>query len=351
MCELHALLLCFVRRGLWGVGCEGTVGQLSRGDWQRLFAMACRHSVSGLFVDGVARSGVRPDNDLWEQWVVHLFALERFNAYNEARGRWWTDRLGRAGISAEVFKGASVAQWYPVPQHRGFSDVDIVVGRGWERLAAVLGETGRPCRYFAGEVLLTDEGGLSVEFHRYCERVFNPVANRRLRRMTGGGGGMSPELYAACLIIHIRRHCLISGVGLKQVVDVAAMLRSAPLDMERLGSTLRRLHIARFSRLLFGFISVNVGGVSSFPLRPQTAGRSFVRLSSILLGGEGRGGDGLVDGDKCSPLLRILRNAVFFAKRGMMLARLMPAEAGCFLAYLAVRRVGRMVRHGRVKKE
>lgn len=57
---------------------------------------------------------------------------------------------------------------------------------------------------------------------------------------------------------------LTYGIGLKQVCDVAVMLRNASLDKKKLVGILRELNMIRFSRVLFGFIDVYIKGVRSF---------------------------------------------------------------------------------------
>lgn len=135
MTDLREAFCFFLRRGL------GDMPQtrepelvLTREEWNELFRMASVQAVSGVFIDGVASVSLRPDRDLWEQWIAHLFYLEQINERIACREEKWVGRLAEADIRVQVFKGSSVAAWYPYPLHRSFGDIDLVVEEGWQKL-------------------------------------------------------------------------------------------------------------------------------------------------------------------------------------------------------------------------
>jgi hypothetical protein len=287
-----------------------------------------------LFIDGVAQDSMRPDNGLWDKWVAHLFFLEQANRYIAQRGEAWIGKLAEAGISATVFKGASVATWYPEPLHRSLGDVDIVITEGWNRLEGILTEESRNLfRKDEDEVVLEEKNQLMVEFHRHWECLYNPLTHRRLLQICRSAQPGDKELYFVCLILHIQRHILTYGVGLKQICDVAVMLRWASLDLEKVASLLHRLHAERFSRLLFGFIACHLGGVEHYPLVPVTAGKGWERLNKAILqeGYHSKIEQERVAGSKSRSISRMASNAVFWTKRCFSIYSIMPSEACCFL--------------------
>jgi hypothetical protein len=320
--------------GLWRNE-EAYTGQaLSSEDWKQLFRLAHSQGVTGLFIDGVSQDSMRPDNGLWDKWVAHLFFLEQANRYIAQRGEAWIGKLAEAGISATVFKGASVATWYPEPLHRSLGDVDIVITEGWNRLEGILTEEGRNLfRKDEDEVVLEEKNQLMVEFHRHWECLYNPLTHRRLLQICRSAQPGDKELYFVCLILHIQRHILTYGVGLKQICDVAVMLSRASLDLEKVASLLHRLHAERFSRLLFGFIAVHLGGVEDYPLAPVTAGKGWERLNRAILqeGYHSKIEQERVAGSKSRSVSRMASNAVFWTKRCFSIYRIMPSEACCFL--------------------
>ena len=77
------LFFHFLRLGLWGEepdepGYDMT--GLTRDDWCRIYDMGHRQAVSGIVTDGIAHCGVRPDGELWGQWIAQLIYMERMNS-------------------------------------------------------------------------------------------------------------------------------------------------------------------------------------------------------------------------------------------------------------------------------
>ena len=341
--EIQRLFLRYVRMGLWRNEEAYTVQALSSEDWKQLFRLAHSQGVTGLFIDGVAQDSVRPDNVLWDKWVAHLFFLEQANRYIAQRGEVWIGKLAEAGISATVFKGASVATWYPEPLHRSLGDVDIVITEGGNRLEGILTEEGRNLfRKDEDEVVLEEKNQLMVEFHRRWEYLYHPANNRRLQQWCTAVKPDNQERYLVCLILHIQRHFLTYGIGLKQVCDVAVMLQRASLDGYRVANWLRSLHADKFSRLLFGFIALHLGGVEHYPLSPIVSGKELELLSRGILneGYNSKIEQELVAGSKNRSVARIANNAVFWTKRCIRVYRMMPGEACCFLLHKVFKRLG-----------
>ena len=332
--------------GLWKKG-EAYPGKpLSTEEWEELFRMAHRQAVTGMLIDGVAQDTQRPDQVLWDSWVAHLFFLERANRYIAQRGEAWIEKLAQAGIPAMVFKGSSVASWYPEPWHRSHGDVDIVITGGWNKLEAFLEQEGGTFyRSQEDEIVLEEKNGLLVEFHRHWECLYNPLTHRRLLQICRSAQPGDRELYFVCLILHIQRHILTYGVGLKQICDVAVMLSRASLDLEKVASLLHRLHAERFSRLLFGFIACHLGGVEDYPLAPVTAGKGWERLNRAILqeGYHSKIEQERVAGSKSRSVSRMASNAVFWTKRCFSIYRIMPSEACCFLFSKVLKRLKNII--------
>ena len=95
--------------------------------WDALFETARLQAVSGIFVEGVSRSGTKPGRETWLRWLGHLMQLRGANMEAARKGEEWLGRLREVGMEAEVFKGTSVGRWYPDPLARCCGDVDIVV--------------------------------------------------------------------------------------------------------------------------------------------------------------------------------------------------------------------------------
>ena len=345
--DIEQLFFQFLRMGLWRSGEECFGRSLSADEWAQLFRLAHSQGVTGLFIDGVAQGEMRPDDELWAKWIAHLLYLEKANRYIAIRGEAWVKRLGDAGISASVFKGSSVGAWYPEPLHRSHGDVDIVISEGWDNLVSVLAqEEWETYRSDEDEIILEEKHRLLVEFHRRWEYLYNPWTNRCFQKWCRNSKPLDNELYLVCLILHIQRHFLTYGIGLKQVCDVALMLRRASLDRGRVAYLLRSLHAERFSRLLFGFIALHLGGVEVFPLSPLKSGKGLELLNDVILreGYNSKMEQELVSGSKSRAMTRIVSNATFWTKRCYRVFSIMPGEACCFLLYKVIERLKKLVK-------
>ena len=347
MNRLLPLFLKFLRAGLWGETTDCNVS-LARHEWEELYDIAYRQAVTGFFIDGVSRTTMRPDEDIWEKWMVHLLFMERNNRYIAARGEQWVQELKKAGTEAFVFKGTSVAAWYAQPLHRSYGDVDIVVKNCWEQLPQTLRGWGiEPYRENGEEIVVKEKSNLFVELHCEWEHLYNPIADARLKKMCAAARENDNELYFVCLIVHLQRHFLTYGIGLKQVCDVAAMLHSAGLDRGKTATMLRAVKAEKFSSHLFGFIDRYLGGTGDYPLPPVKDKKRLALLENVIFG-EGYSLKKRQEQDAANnrhSFARIMDNALFWGRRCARVASLMPGEACCFLLHKAWRRTGMLFTH------
>lgn len=334
--KLYDLFYLFVRAGLHENVSLVIGKEISDEIWLDLFEMARMQAVGGIFIEGVARSGVKPGNRIWMRWLGYLVQLQRMNRKVEEKGRKWLEELKTAGMMAEVFKGVEAGKWYPDPLARSSGDIDLVIIQGWERAEEFLKSRGVEYRDEHGD-LVFKEDGIPLELHKRREYLYSPFADRKLRRLLASDK-QSKELFAVCLILHFRRHVLTYGCGLKQVCDIVMMLRRADLDGFEMRRLLKALKLEKFSRTLFGFIRKRFG-VTDFPLLPVYG--SEVRLLEDIIHRDGymlkkeREGRAL----SLSAWKRMLGNACFWMRRCVRLFPLMPGEALWFPLFLICRRL------------
>lgn len=338
MDEKYRHFFYFLRLGLWGEVDGPCPEGLSEDEWEELFRLSREQAVSGVWVDGVAQTVCRPSERLWTQFVRQAAHIGQMNLLLQDTEKRWLNLLKEQGIEAEVFKGSSVGRWYRKPLMRSYGDIDLVVWKGWEKLADCLHANGY--HYWrAGESLL--DGRVTVEWHPCREKVYNPWVDSRLQHMLATDR-RGLELYVACLILHLRRHVLSYGIGLKQVCDVAVMIRRAPMDRSRLAAVLRDLHVETFSSILFGLIERWMGSGFCFPLPPRR-GKTVDLLERVVFG-EGyrlkREREALSARRRMPE--RVLGNACFWIRRAVRLCRLVPGESFFFIYTKCRERIGRL---------
>lgn len=358
MTKTENLFFCFLRKGLWNSGVVPDI-MISDSAWKDLFLLSCRQAVSGIVADGIAATSLRPASELWHKWVLHLLHLEMMNDEMSRCGDRVLSLLSAEGIKASIFKGTSVARWYLKPSHRSYGDIDVIIHDGWDRLSEVLRRHDIPFFYENSDIIIEQLDNIitkdkhknsyvqyRVELHPTYEILYNPFMNVRLKRIVSGSSSWwnknighcskpyyeIPEFYLACLILHLRRHSLSYGIGLKQVCDVAVMLRNAGIDTTRLNLILKHLGAWRFGRALSRFVKIYLyeDGCEQ-PRYP--ADKDTEMLFDIFMrdGYELKTKRENIGNSTRQSSLRVVKNGCFWAKRSFRMFRLMQGEAFFFV--------------------
>lgn len=332
---MRELFYKILNSGLWGGGSRVKGLSVSENDTDILFRMGQLQAVAGVMMMGMNESGLVPVRNK-TQWISTLIHIEQKNRKIELLAERIVSGLKKEGLEAEIFKGISVAKWYRNPLARSYGDIDVVVAEGNEKIEGVLSKWGVECKRLYEDVDCSIEG-VSVEFHQRRDFAYCPKDNRTLQRMVMEFPN-SNEVYLACIMVHLRRHLLAYGMGMKQVCDVAVMLKNAELDMDFMAEIIRELHMERFCAALFGFLKMCLE-VEVFPIEPDCGRNSVFIEETVWRDGyllkmqrENRS-KGL------SALRRVAGNAWFWVKRCVRMSAVMPREAAWFIPYMVKRRV------------
>ncbi len=160
------------------------------------------------------------------------------------------DLLRANDIECLVLKGAAIASRYPVPEFRGFGDVDILLKnrKDMNRVIRVL--TSHGYIYIPGaeknhhkEFLY--EGRVDIEIHTEITEDFdNRRANTVMRQVSywneskdfslyhAGLKELPPAEFAYSLMIHMLQHFLTKGFGVRLLCDWVVFLRSGITEEE-----------------------------------------------------------------------------------------------------------------------
>lgn len=166
------------------------------------------------------------------------------------------------GFSCCVLKGQATAALYPRSDLRQNGDIDIWVGGGREKVMEYLRRNYKihKVRYIHADVKMSEK--IRVEVHFTPSWMFSPLANRRLQRWftTHASEQFShfdESLQASVptlrfngvyMMLHIYRHLLEEGVGLRQLMDYYFLLRHLDeVDRKVVVQDLRHLGLLRFA--------------------------------------------------------------------------------------------------------
>ena len=105
-------------------------------NWQELLTFAKKQTVVGLYWQGIQRLGDtanRPSEDEIMDWMGEYTKIVRRNTKTDDAVAWLAKFMHSNDIGFFVFKGQTVASYYPIPEMRTSGDVDFYVfNKDWD---------------------------------------------------------------------------------------------------------------------------------------------------------------------------------------------------------------------------
>lgn len=221
-----------------GGGLSGKESTKEKLCWEKVQRMAKYHGVLPLLCQSFLSPPVLP-KELYEA-AVEAGRRAVMQSYRILfLSKYLTERLGEAGISAAVLKGAATAAFYRVPELRKTGDVDLLLTDPGqlERACRILEKSGfqrKEKQTALHHVVLCTGEGIEIELHTMLAEPFD---NRRINRyleeklaecrehivMEEVMGVKLPVLakgfHAYELLLHMLQHFLRAGFGLKLLCD------------------------------------------------------------------------------------------------------------------------------------
>ena len=235
-------------------------------EWRVLYGMAMKQAVSGVCFKGVERlhpQGQVPPQDLLFEWIGATEAIRATNELLNKRCRKLQAKLTEAGIRSSILKGQAVAKYYGdvLALYRQSGDIDIYVDCGMERAMQFAREQGVVDAAWDYKHLHLDVfKDTEVEMHYRVEVMLNLWKNRKLQRwfkehekqlFCRQEGLIAPqaEFNRFYILLHIYRHFLYEGVGMRQLMDYYFVLRhTESTDTSEITSALKEFGMMRFAR-------------------------------------------------------------------------------------------------------
>lgn len=216
-------------------------------EWTEIYDESERQSVTGILLHGIDRlpAEQRPPQALLIQWIGVGQLIEQRNRLLNDRCKELLSNYTSAGLHPTILKGQGVAQCYPetLQKLRQPGDIDVYVSDGRGKAigyARSLGQKDIDWDYKHLHLKLWDD--TEVEMHYHVEVLLNLWKNRKLQKwfreqeaqvhgsrfMVDGYPVTTPavEFNVFYILLHIYRHFLYEGVGLRQIVDYYMVLRT-----------------------------------------------------------------------------------------------------------------------------
>jgi len=271
--------------------------------WAEITKTAFRQSLGGVlseaFYDKLPEAQF-PSHKVFMAWMCMRRQIELDNNKMDERTAEVWRIFHEAGFNCCILKGRAVARYYPQPNERQSGDIDIWVDGDRDEILTFLRSRYEVTNvvYHHAEVKMYEK--TEVEVHFMPSWMYNPRINARLQRYFGyakrgqfdnylddkGFAAPDAAFDAVFSMVHIYRHLLEEGVGLRQVMDYSQIMRQLDdLDRSEALSILRSLKMERFAGALM-YVESKVFAMPKELLlcAPDPSEGEFL-LSEIMLAG------------------------------------------------------------------
>ena len=225
----------------------------TEGEWTELFEMSQKQAVAGVAfyaLEKLGQADQKPPLSLLYNWIGLSGKIRQKNQLLNKRCLQLQQRLKEKGYASSILKGQGIALYYdgPLQELRQPGDIDIYVDCGREKAIQLAHEFGQEHVEWDYKHLHLDIWkDTEVEMHYRVEVLLNLWKNRKLQRwfndnvnlnanrplltppVEGEEGRLvtpSVSFNLFYILLHIYRHFLYEGVGMRQLMDYYFVLKS-----------------------------------------------------------------------------------------------------------------------------
>ena len=230
--------------------------------WKRIFALASAHGLLGVTFPAVKQQGSVVPHDLLMAWWAAEEKIMQANGVLRQKSIAIQSFFKGNGYRSCILKGLSAAAFYPQPLLRQSGDIDVWVEGDRQQLVDFLRSRFQVHKvvYHHCDVIMVQ--GIKVEVHftptwmnafrrdRRLQRWFASVAESQFSHWDPALGCCVPTLHfqGVYLMLHIFRHVLDEGVGLRQFMDYHYLLTQLDTeDRAAILASLKELGLLRFA--------------------------------------------------------------------------------------------------------
>lgn len=319
---------------------DGIGEKFDKPQWIKISAIAKKQSLMGVLFPAVDTLSNRGELPLGISSMWHLTAdkVRERSELTLKSARAVCAAIRNEGYRCCIIKGPGAAALYPDPALRQSGDLDIWVEGGADKVLSYIRSKGKVGEVFYHHCDVGKAGSVPVEIHftpiwfnsfpkdRKLQQFFQEKASAQFDNYSEelGFSVTTPVFSAFLSLIHILRHVLFEGVGLRQVMDFYYILMNlTPEERKETVSLMHSFRMEKFTGALM-FVEEKVFGLEEDKMLckpdPMQGGKL---LDEIMLGGNfGRydSRDAIKKGDP------LLKRAAIRTKRLLRFFSLCPSE-------------------------
>lgn len=213
---------------------ESDTSKIKDPDWELMYRLSLSHNVAAL---GYAAARIMKDKgssiseELLRKWKEKSDQSTMQCLYQQAEQEELAVAFEEAGIPLIFLKGSVLRDWYPAPELRSMSDIDVLIHEeDAERAADVVRQLGYCIReHYRNEEIYYKEPALTLEIHKTLfwksdewNDHFRTVWERREYYSDGEKKICTMELkdFYIHLLGHFVQHMETGGIGIRVFLDI-----------------------------------------------------------------------------------------------------------------------------------
>lgn len=273
--------------------------------WRAICDMGMKQSVIGILLSGIEHlpQEKRPEKAIMIKLVNLCLSVEHHNRILNRKAVELSDYYIRNGFSPILLKGQGIATLYPKPEWRMPGDIDLWLTDGRKKVTEFVKKENPEAEVLYLHIKTFPEDGIELEIHTVPSMMYNPFADRKLRKwmnvwkdmavrkeLPGGVGAVyvpCDEMNRVYMLVHKYRHVFSEGIGLRQMTDYMMLLRKGFTEEERLKTVriMKELNLTAFCRAVMFVLTECLGMEKEFILMEPDRKSGMRLLEMIITGG------------------------------------------------------------------
>ena len=231
-------------------------------NFSELLDIAYIHNLTGILAAICRKEKICLDDNYTKILDENLFISVRMSLMWNKLHKEVTTALAFNKIKNITVKGPIIKKYYPDPDLRTMGDIDLVICKtdipkaikimetmGFKSQPGCIDEYKFIRKDFCVELhedLTSKDFGTGVDYKAEMQSLFYNVkkVDEYIQELTD-------EYHLIYLILHIAQHLISSGCGIRQIMDVAVMIKNVKLDYTHIWKELDRLELSVLAHYIF----------------------------------------------------------------------------------------------------
>ncbi|MBQ0089873.1 MAG: nucleotidyltransferase family protein [Prevotellaceae bacterium] len=267
-------------------------------EWNKLYRLCVEQGVIAVAYDGMKMlpEELQPIIDIRVQWGFNVENIERKAERQREVAQQITNAFLKEGVRTMILKGLSISQFYNIPSHRQFGDIDIFLMGDHQKGNEIAKRKGAVLKddFFVHTTFTVH--GIEVENHKLFvnstinrtgkdveEYLESQAKNFLSHSLIEEAYSPTPDFNLIFLIRHSSYHYARECIRMRDVIDWAFFLkRNHDKISEKAIDKLIELKLDRYTSILTQICEKHLGLANKLPISNVDASLSEKVLMDIL---------------------------------------------------------------------